>query len=123
VKSLNIVSLRAAFCLVFNLYKHSLTHRIPRTKLKLITATRQQFRLNPIMKVELLLKEGGRMTYQELREQIAQMIFHQTTMERDWDARKDWVKDQYRKDADEIFKAIQAAGWVLQPKDTTISEN
>ena len=38
------------------------------------------------------------MTYQELREQIAQMIFHQTTMERDWEARQDWVKDMYRKD-------------------------
>jgi hypothetical protein len=57
------------------------------------------------------------MTYQELREQIAKTIFHQTTMERDWDARKDWVKDQYRKDADEIFKIIRDAGWLIQPPD------
>jgi hypothetical protein len=51
------------------------------------------------------------------------MIFHQTTMEHDWDARKDWVKDQYRKDADEIFNLIKEAGWVLRPKDRTLSEN
>jgi hypothetical protein len=75
------------------------------------------------MDIALKLKEGGSMTYQELREQTAQMIFHQTTMEHDWDARKDWVKDQYRKDADEIFNLIKEAGWVLQPKDRTLSEN
>jgi hypothetical protein len=61
------------------------------------------------------------MTYQELREQIAQMIFHQTTMERDWEARQDWVKDMYRKDVDEIFNLIQKAGWLLQPKDKPLS--
>ena len=61
------------------------------------------------------------MTYQELREQIAIMIFHQTTMERDWEARKDWVKDMYRKDVDEIFNLIQEAGWLLQSKDQPLS--
>jgi hypothetical protein len=54
------------------------------------------------------------MTYQELREQVAKLIFHQTTMEHDWEVRKDWVKDQYRKDADEIFILIKESGWILQ---------
>ena len=57
------------------------------------------------------------MTYSELREQIAKIIFHQTTMEHDWEARRDWVKDTFRKDTDEIFKAIEEAGWIIQPKD------
>jgi len=63
------------------------------------------------------------MTYQELREQIAKMIFHQTTMEHDWDARKDWVKNQYRKDADEIFNLIKEAGWIIPPKDQNLPQN
>jgi hypothetical protein len=63
------------------------------------------------------------MTYQELREKIAQMIFHQTTMEHDWEARKDWVKDMYRKDVDEIFNLIKESGWVVQPKDRTLSDS
>ena len=75
----------------------------------------------PYNKYSALLKEGGSMTYQELREQIAIMIFHQTTMERDWEARKDWVKDMYRKDVDEIFNLIQEAGWLLQSKDQSLS--
>ncbi len=57
------------------------------------------------------------MTYPELKEEIAKMIFHQTTMEHDWDSRKDWVKDTFRKDADEILKFINAAGWEIVPKD------
>jgi hypothetical protein len=57
------------------------------------------------------------MTYSELREQIAKIIFHQTTMELDWEARRDWVKDTFRKDTDEIFKAVEEAGWIIQPKD------
>ena len=56
------------------------------------------------------------MTYQELREEIAKKLFHQTTMEHDWDSRKDWVKDQYRKDVDEIFELIEKSGWELNPK-------
>ena len=63
------------------------------------------------------------MTYKELREQIAKMIFHQTTMEHDWDARKDWVKNQYRKDADEIFNLIKEAGWIIPPKDQNLPQN
>ena len=63
------------------------------------------------------------MTYQELREQIAKMIFHQTTMEHDWEARKEWVKDMYRKDTDEIFNLIKEAGWVILPKDKSLSES
>ena len=63
------------------------------------------------------------MTYQELREQIAKMIFHQTTMEHDWESRKDWVKDQYRKDVDEIINLIQESGWVILPKDQNLPEN
>ena len=57
------------------------------------------------------------MTYQELREQMAKMIFHQTTMEHDWESRKDWVKDQYRKNVDEIVNLIQESGWVILQKD------
>jgi phosphoribosyl-ATP pyrophosphohydrolase len=57
------------------------------------------------------------MTYQELKEEIAKMIFHQTTMEHDWDSRKDWVKDTFRKDTDEILKFINEAGWEIVPKD------
>ena len=57
------------------------------------------------------------MTYQELKEEIAKMIFHQTTMEHDWDSRKDWVKDTFRKDTDEILKIINEAGWEIVPKD------
>ena len=63
------------------------------------------------------------MTYQELREQIAKMIFHQTTMEHDWEERKDWVKDQYRKNVDEIVNLIQESGWVILPKDMGLSES
>ena len=48
-------------------------------------------------------KAKAAMTYSELREQIAKIVFHQTTMEHDWEARKDWVKDTFRKDTDEIF--------------------
>ncbi len=63
------------------------------------------------------------MTYQELREQVAIMIFHQTTMEHDWEKRKDWVKEQYRKDADEIFNLIKESGWVILPKDQNLPQN
>jgi hypothetical protein len=56
-------------------------------------------------------------TYQELREEIAKILFYQTTMEHDWDSRKDWVKDQYRKDVDEIFELIKKSGWELNPKN------
>ena len=45
------------------------------------------------------------------------MIFHQTTMEHDWESRKDWVKDQYRKNVDEIVNLIQESGWVILQKD------
>jgi hypothetical protein len=62
------------------------------------------------------------MTYQELREQIAKMLFHQTTMEHDWESRKEWVKDTYRKDTDEIFNLIKEAGWVILPKDKNLAE-
>ena len=57
------------------------------------------------------------MTYQELKEEIAKMIFHQTTMEHDWDLRQDWVKDTFRKDTDEILKLINESGWEIVPKD------
>ena len=63
------------------------------------------------------------MTYSELREQIAKIIFHQTTMEHDWEARRDWVKDTFRKDTDEIFKAIEEAGWIIQPKDQDLPKH
>jgi phosphoribosyl-ATP pyrophosphohydrolase len=62
------------------------------------------------------------MTYQELKEEIAKLIFHQTTMEHDWNSRKDWVKDTFRKDTDEIFKLINEAGWEIVPKDPSHSE-
>jgi hypothetical protein len=62
-------------------------------------------------------KAKAAMTYSELREQIAKIVFHQTTMEHDWEARKDWVKDTFRKDTDEIFKAIADGGWIIMPKD------
>jgi hypothetical protein len=62
------------------------------------------------------------MTYQELKEEIAKMIFHQTTMEHDWELRKDWVKDTYRKDTDELFKLISDAGWEIVPKNPSRSE-
>ena len=58
------------------------------------------------------------MTYQELREEIAKKLFYQTTMEHDWDSRKDWVKDQYRKDVDEIFELIEKSGWELITEST-----
>jgi hypothetical protein len=57
-------------------------------------------------------------TYQELREEIAKKLFYQTTMEHDWDSRKDWVKDQYRKDVDEIFELIEKSGWELITEST-----
>jgi hypothetical protein len=60
------------------------------------------------------------MEYPELREAIAKMIFHQTTMEQDWESRKDWVKEMYRKDTDQIINLIKEAGWVVQPKDQTV---
>ncbi len=63
------------------------------------------------------------MTYQELREQIAKMLFHQTTMEHDWEPRKDWVKDIYRKNTDEILNLIKEAGWVVLPKGQILPEN
>lgn len=63
------------------------------------------------------------MTYQELRELIAKMLFHQTTMEHDWESRKDWVKDTYRKDTDEILKLINEAGWEIVPKDRSHQES
>jgi len=63
------------------------------------------------------------MTYQELKEEIAKLIFHQTTMEHDWNSRKDWVKDTFRKDTDEIFKLINESGWEIVPKDPSHSKN
>ncbi len=68
-------------------------------------------------------KNSPSMTYSELREQIARIIFHQTTMERDWEARKDWVKDTFRKETDEIFNAIKEAGWVILPKDQSLPKS
>jgi hypothetical protein len=62
-------------------------------------------------------------TYQELREQIAKMLFHQTTMEHDWEVRKDWVKDTYLKNTDEIFNLIKEAGWIILPKEKGLSES
>jgi hypothetical protein len=62
------------------------------------------------------------MEYPELRENIAKMIFHQTTMEQDWESRKDWVKDMYRKDTDQIMTLIKEAGWVVHPKDQPVRE-
>jgi hypothetical protein len=62
-------------------------------------------------------------TYQELREQIAKMLFHQTTMEYDWEVRKDWVKDTYLKNTDEIFNLIKEAGWIILPKEKGLSES
>ena len=63
------------------------------------------------------------MTHSELREQIAKIIFHQTTMEHDWEPRRDWVKDTFRKNTDEIFKAIEEAGWIIQPKDENLPKH
>jgi hypothetical protein len=63
------------------------------------------------------------MTYQELREQIAKVLFHHTTMEHDWESRKEWVKDSYRKEADEIFNLIKEWGWIIIPKPDSHSEN
>ena len=50
------------------------------------------------------------LTFSELREQIAKTIFYQTTMEHDWEPRKDWVKDTFRKETDEIFNVIKKLG-------------
>jgi hypothetical protein len=61
------------------------------------------------------------MTYLELREEISKMIFHQTTMEQDWESRKDWVKDMYRKDTDQIMNLIKEAGWVILPKEQSLA--
>ncbi|MGA7674052.1 MAG: hypothetical protein WCA78_03290 [Rhizomicrobium sp.] len=61
-------------------------------------------------------------TYAELREQIAEMLFHQTTMEHNWEERKDWVKDTYYKDTDELFNVIKEAGWVLIPKGQSLNQ-
>jgi hypothetical protein len=63
------------------------------------------------------------LTYSELREQIAKTIFHQTTMERDWEPRKDWVKDTFRKNTDEIFNVLKEAGWVILPKDQNLPKS
>jgi hypothetical protein len=60
-------------------------------------------------------------TYEELREQIAKTLFHQATMEQDWEWRKDWVKDTYRKEADEILKLIHESGWEIKPASEVLS--
>jgi hypothetical protein len=64
----------------------------------------------------MIIWSAKMMAFEELREQIAKTLFSQTTMEHDWESRRDWVKDQYRKDADEIFDIIEKSGRVLNPK-------
>ncbi len=62
------------------------------------------------------------MMHQELRERVAQKLFHQSTMEHDWDTRRDFVKDMYRKQADQIFNLIKDSGWELRPRAETAAE-
>ncbi len=62
-------------------------------------------------------------TFEELREEIAKMLFHQATFETDWDLRKDSSKDTYRKTADEIFNLIKNAGWILKPNDHSLPQS
>jgi hypothetical protein len=63
------------------------------------------------------------MTYQELREQIAKLLFYHTPMEHDWESRKEWVKDTYLKEADEILNLIRESGWTIIPKSNSDTEN
>jgi len=62
-------------------------------------------------------------TYEELREQIAKMLFHQATYETDWELRIDSNKDAYRKNADEILNLIKKAGWILKPNDQSLPQS
>jgi hypothetical protein len=56
-------------------------------------------------------------TLEELKEKIAELLFLQTTMEHDWESRKDWVKDEYRNKVNEVFKLIEKEGYVLKTKE------